>query len=261
MKRRTFFTLALSVTSLLFPLDAADSAGSGPREYYELRVYSTQSSDQQKLVNEYWKSAAIPAYNRAGVQSIGVFTETQDSPTNKIYVLIPFKSLSAYESVPGRLASDSAYQSAAASFMNRSKNDAPYTRLDVSLLQAMVGMPRLAPPPATGEKQSWVFELRTYISPTEAKGANKIAMFNDGEIQIMKDVGLNPVFFAGTIAGPQMPNLIYMVSAENMEQHKEHWKAFGPNPAWKKMAADPKYKDNMTGIQNSFLKRTDASEL
>jgi hypothetical protein len=42
------------------------------------------------------------------------------------------------------------------------------------------------------------------LSPTEAKGANKIDMFNAGEIEIMKEVGLNPVFFAGTIAGPKM---------------------------------------------------------
>jgi hypothetical protein len=252
----------LSVLLLgVFPLVITSRAADSNRQYYEMRVYSTQNEKQQTLINDYWQKAAIPAYNRAGVQQIGVFTETQDSPTNKVYVLIPFDSLSTFESLSGRLSKDSSYQTAAADFMNRTKNDPPYTRLDTSLLLAMSAMPTLVLPPSTTEKKPWIFELRTYISPTEAKGANKIEMFNAGEIAIMKEVGLNPVFFAGTIVGPQMPSLVYMVSGEDMDKHKEHWKGFGPHPGWKKLSADPQYKDNMTGIQNVFLKRTSASQI
>lgn len=263
MKLRRFIsTLLLAAATLALPTRPAYAAESASgRQYYELRVYSTQSEKQQSLINDYWQNAAVPAYNRAGIQSVGVFTETQDSATNKIYVLVPFDSLSAYESLPAKLAADQAYQTAAADFMNRTKNDAPYSRLDTSLLIAMTGMPKLALPPSSAGKDPWIFELRTYISPTEAKGANKIDMFNDGEIDVMKEVGLHPVFFAGTIVGPQVPNLIYMVSGKDMDEHKQHWKGFGPHPVWKKLAADPKYKDNMTGIQNVFLKRTPASQI
>lgn len=257
MKRRNFLSvLVFTVTAML----SAWAAESG-RQYYELRVYSTENEKQQGQINDYWQKAAIPAYNRAGVEPIGVFTEIQDSTTNKIYVLIPFNSFGAYEGINSKLDADGTYQAAAADFMNRSKSNPPYTRLDVSLLHAMKGMPKLALPPSTAEKQPWIFELRTYISPTEAKGANKIQMFNDGEIEIMKEVGLNPVFFAGTIAGPQMPNLIYMNSGPDMAQYREKWKAFGPHPKWKQMSGDPKYKDNMTGIQNAYLKRTSASQI
>jgi hypothetical protein len=145
--------------------------------------------------------------------------------------------------------------------MNRGKSEAPYVRMDTSLLRAMSGMPKLSVPPSTAEKKPWIFELRTYLSPTEGKGANKIEMFNAGEIEVMKEVGLSPVFFAGTIAGPQMPNLTYMVSGADMDQHKQHWRGFGPNPVWKKLSADPQYKDNVSGIQNVFLKRTSASQI
>lgn len=236
---------------------AADSA----RQYYELRVYSTKDTNQLALVSDYWQKAAIPAYNRAGIQTIGLFTEVADSPTNKVYVLIPFESLSGFEGIAAKLGGDKEYQTAADDFMNRSKNNAPYTRLDVTLLHAMTGMPKLAVPPTKPGQGDWIFELRTYISPTEAKGANKIDMFNAGEIPVMKEVGLNPVFFAGTIAGPQMPNLIYMVSGANRDELGKAWKGFGPHPQWKQLSGDAKYKDNMTGIQNVFLKRLAGSQI
>lgn len=259
MKFRDLLAICAAAIALAGAARAADS--SGKRQYYELRVYTTQNEQQQQLINDYWQKAAIPACQRAGIGPVGVFTETQASPTNKVYVLIPFDSLTAVEDFPMRLASDAACQRESADFMNRGKTNAPYGRMDTSILVAMAGMPKLAVPPSAAEKKPWIFELRTYFSPTEAKGANKIEMFNAGEIQIMKEVGLSPVFFAGTLAGPQMPSLVYMVSGEDMDAHKQHWKGFGPNPIWKKLSTDPQYKDNVSGIQNVFLKRTSASQI
>ena len=250
--------LALVLTALTFSAVAAEGAD---RQYYELRVYTTQNEKQQGEINGYWEKAAIPAYSRAGVGPIGVFTETKDSETNRIYVLIPYGSIGSFEGMAARLAGDAAYQEAGAEFMSRSKNDAPYKRFDSSLLIAMKGMPKLALPPSSAEKKPWIFELRTYFSPTEAKGANKIDMFNAGEIEIMKEVGLNPVFFAGTITGPKMPSLVYMTSGADMEQYKEKWKGFGPHPLWKKLMGDPQYKNNMSGSESVFLKRTSASQI
>ena len=252
--------LAWVLTALIFSAGAAEGPGAD-RQYYELRVYTTQNEKQQGEINGYWEKAAIPAYHRAGIGPIGVFTETKDSETNRIYVLIPHGSIGSFEGMAARLAGDAAYQEAAAEFMNRSKNDAPYKRFDSSLLIAMKGMPKLALPPSSAEKKPWIFELRTYFSPTEAKGANKIDMFNAGEIEIMKEVGLNPVFFAGTITGPKMPSLVYMTSGADMEQYKEKWKGFGPHPLWKKLMGDPQYKNNMSGSESVFLKRTSASQI
>ena len=236
---------------------AADNA----RQYYELRTYTTKSEQQQKLITDYWQHAAVPAYNRLGIQPIGVFTELEDSPTNKIYVLIPFDSADAFAKIETKLAADTAYQKAAETFMAVPKNDPAYVRFETALLAAMEGMKKLELPPSTAEKKPWVFELRTYLSHNEAKGANKVDMFNNGEIQIMKDVGLNPVFFSHTVLGPNMPNLIYMVSGENKDEHKKHFGGFGSHPLWKKLSADPQYKDNVSGIKSVFLKRTAASQI
>ena len=251
--RAFLFTLLLTV----FSAEAVDDG----RQYYELRTYTTKSEQQQKLVNDYWQNAAVPAYNRLGIQPIGVFTELEDSPTNKIYVLIPFDSADGFVEVPAKLAADTAYQKASETFMAVPKNDPAYVRYDSSLLAAMDGMKKLQVPPSTAEKKPWIFELRTYLSHNEVKGANKVDMFNAGEIQIMKDVGLDPVFFSHTVLGSNMPNLIYMVSGENKEEHKKHFGGFGGHPLWKKLLADPQYKDNVSAIKNVFLKRTPASQI
>jgi hypothetical protein len=248
----------MMIVSAAQPVAAAENNG---RQYYELRVYTTKSEKQQKLVSDYWQNAAVPAYNRLGAKPIGVFTELEDSPTNKIYVLIPFDSLEQFSGVASKLAGDSAYQQASKEFMELPKNDPSYVKFDSSLLLAMEGMKRLELPPSSAEKKPWIFELRTYLSPNEAKGINKVEMFNSGEIPVMKEVGLSPVFFAQSILGTQLPNLTYMVSGENMEEHKKHWKGFGPNPIWQKLSKDPQYKDNVSGIINVFLKRTAASQI
>ena len=253
--------LRISLFALLFVCMLSAFAADDGRQYYELRVYTTKSEKQQKLVSDYWQNAAVPAYNRMGSKTIGVFTELEDSPTNRIFVLIPFESLEQFSEAAAKLAVDSTYQKDSAEFMSLPKNDPAYVKFDSSLLLAMKGMPKLEVPPSAAEKKPWIFELRTYASHNEAKGINKVEMFNSGEIPVMKEVGLSPVFFAQSIVGTQMPNLTYMVSGENKEEHKKHWGGFGPNPIWQKLSKDPQYKDNVSSIISTFLKRTPASQI
>ncbi len=266
MNTRSSLTTAVASAALVAALgipSRASAADSDKPQYYELRVYSTKSVAQQKRVSDYWQNAAVPAYNRIGIQPIGVFTELQDSPTNKIYVLLPYDSLDVVALVPAKLAADSAYQTAAADYLAATKSDPAFERIESSLHVAFDGMKKLALPPSSAEKKPWIFELRTYLSPSESKGDNKVKMFNSGEITLMQEVGMSPVFFAQTLAGPHMPNLVYMVSGENQEEHRKHWQGFINSPVWKKMSSDPEYKDNMIdkGVKNVFLKRTPASQI
>lgn len=80
-------------------------------------------------------------------------------------------------------------------------------------------------------------------------------------IPLMQEVGLTPVFFGQTIIGSQMPNLIYLVSGENQEEHKKHWKDFFDAPVWKKLIGDLQYEDNVSKVISVFLKRTPASQI
>jgi hypothetical protein len=253
-----------SIATILFVLSTivgpsiAAAADTG-NQYYELRVYRTKSAEQQKQVNDYWQNAAVSAYNRLGIQPVGVFTEIDDSPTNSIYVLLPADSFEIFGTIPAKLAADAVYQKAAADFLNAPKTNAAYERFESSLLIAFDGMKRMVIPPA--DKKPNVFELRNYISPSENKGLNKIKMFESGEITVMKEVGLAPIFYSRMVVGSKMPSLVYMTCGENMEEHTKHWQGFSSAKVWKDLQADPQYKDNISTIIKIMLKRTSASQI
>ena len=251
----TAFAIALTLIAGATHATAADDN----RQYYELRVYLTKSAEQQQRVIDYWQNAAVPAYNRLSIQPIGVFTEIDDSPTNSIYVLLPSDSFEAFAAIPAKLAADAAYQKAAADFLNAPKTNAAYERFESSLLVAFDGMKRMTLPPA--DKKPTVFELRNYISSSEAKGLNKIKMFESGEISVMKEVGLAPIFYSRVLVGSKMPSLVYLTCGENPEEHKKHWQAFSSAKVWKDLQADPQYKDNVSTIIKIILKRTSASQI
>jgi hypothetical protein len=261
MNTQTLIHFTLVFAALAGMASTALAADSGQPQYFELRVYTTKSEQQQKLVSDYWQNAGVPAYNRMGIKPVGVFTELQDSPTNHIYVLIPYDSLKEFAAVPAKLASDTAYQAASAEYMARPTNSLAYERIESSLNVAFDSMKKLAVPPSAADKSSWIFELRTYQSPNESKGIDKVRMFNSGESALMRQVGLSPVFFSQALIGSQRPNLVYMVSGQNMEEHNKHWQAFRDAPLWNQLKNDPQYKDTVSHISSIFLKRTPASQI
>jgi hypothetical protein len=258
MTSRILFLLAALAAMIGSPSRAVAADAEKP-QYYEVRIYATQSADQQQRVNDYWQKAAVPAYNRMGIQPVGVFTELQDSATNHIYVLIPCDSPEEFAAIPAKLAADADYQKAAAEFLNAPKSNPAYVRFESSLLVAFDGMKRMVLPAA--DKKPNVFELRTYLSSSEGKGLNKIKMFESGEIPLMKEVGLAPIFYGRTIAGLNMPCLVYMTCGETLDAHKQHWKAFSASPVWKQLTGDPQYKDNVSRVISIMLKRTAASQI
>jgi hypothetical protein len=259
MKIPSAFQPALAALITGIACSQAVAADSGSHQYYELRVYSTRSEAQQQRVIEHWQQAAVPAYNRLGIRPIGVFTEAQDSASNKIYVLIPHDSLDSLAALPGKLAADAEFQKLAGDYLNAPRATAAYDGLQTSLLVAFDAMKRMQLPPS--DRKPTVFELRTYASSSEARGLNKIKMFENGEIDVMKEVGLAPIFYGRTLSGPVMPSLTYMTCGEDTEAHRRHWSAFNAAPKWKELQADPQYKDNMTTMIRVMLKATAASQL
>jgi len=244
MRRRSFvkkslITTALGAASSKISMASEHFKTSG-REFYELRTYSLKNDAQQQLVEDYYKNAAIPALNRIGNKPIGVFTELKPAAQTKIFVLIPYKSLEEFLTVPEELASDTVYQEEASPYLNAPASAPAYERINSSLLKAFAHFPKLEKP----EQKPRIFEFRRYEHATEGAGKKKLEMFNDaGEIDIFKRLGFNPVFFGETVIGELRPNLIYMITFENMEAHDSHWKAFGADPEWKKISTIPDYAD------------------
>ncbi|MGI4750613.1 MAG: NIPSNAP family protein [Janthinobacterium lividum] len=230
------------------------------QEFYELQVYTLKNQQQQKLVEDYLQQAAIPALNKLGSKTVGVFTELKPaSDQTKIFVLIPYASLDAYQKVHDNLMKDAKYMQAGAPYLQAPIAEPAYERIESSLLQAFTTTPQLVVP----EKKQRFFELRRYESGSEVFGKKKIEMFNaGGETKIFKQLGFNPVFFAETLIGEMRPNLTYMITFDSMEDHDAKWKAFGSNPDWKRLSSMPEYPDKIVSrITSTFLNPTAYSQI
>jgi len=228
-------------------------------EFYELRVYSLKNQTQQKLVEDYFQNAAIPAFNRLGSKTIGVFRELNPTENIKLYVVLPFASVADFLKAQESLANDAVYNQAGTAYLNAPATAPAYDRIESSLFRAFMQMPKIEVP----EKKSRIFELRRYESSGEAAGKKKIEMFNKGEIDIFKRVGLTPVFFGEALIGTFRPNLTYMLTFDDMAEHDRNWKTFGSDPEWKNISSIPEYANEkiVSRITRTFLVPTDFSQI
>ena len=260
MKRRSFVKASLvagSVAAGIAPIVSKAIKNDNMEkisdaEFYELRMYTLKDSAQQKLVEDYFQKAAIPALNKLGSKNVGVFTEQQPEGQTKLYVIIPYKSAEDFIAVTGKLANDALYQQEGAAYLNAPATEPAYERIQSSFLKAFTGMTKMQVP----AKKSRIFELRRYESASEAAGKKKIKMFNDvGEISIFKRVGLTPVFFGETLIGELRPNLTYMLTFDDMAEHDKNWKTFIEDPEWNRIKAIPGYEDAklVSHITRTFL--------
>ncbi len=266
MKRRSFVKASILTGSLGSILSMADlqSENLGEQkkstpEFYELRVYTLKNETQQKLVEDYFQNAAIPAFNRLGSKNIGVFRELSPTENIKLYVVIPFASLAAFLKTQESLDKDTAYNEAGMAYLNAPATTPAYERIESSLFKAFAQMPRMEVP----EKKSRIFELRRYESSGEAAGKKKIEMFDKGEIDIFKRVGLTPVFFGEALIGTFRPNLTYMLTFDDMAEHDQNWKTFGADPEWKRISSIPEYANAriVSRITRTFLVPTEFSQI
>ena len=156
---------------------------------------------------------------------------------------------------------DPELQKSGTAYLQSPKDNPAFDRIESWLLLAFAGMPKLEQPTYSKERKSRMFELRTYQSHSEVKALKKVQMFNSGEIELMRNVGLGPIFFGQALIGPNLPHLTYMLSAENQEQHSAHWAAFGKSPIWKNLLADTQYADTVSKSSNRFLVPTSYSQI
>lgn len=232
------------------------------QQFYELRVYRNARPEKQQTVLNYAAAALVPALNRAGSNPVGIFTpqpKEDQSASGDVYVLIPFDGLDKLSALNGTLAADAEYQAAAADFLALSPKDPGYQRIESRLMKAFAGMPQLEIPSA--ESPERVLELRIYESHNEEKARLKVEMFNEGEIDIMKDVKLAPVFFGETLISNDVPNLTYMLSADNTDVHKQHFQDFLKHPEWDRMKKIEKYKGTVSRITSVILQPAACSQI
>jgi hypothetical protein len=264
MKRREFITGSLAASALAGVGNlavAAEKESNRGRDYYELRAYRLKAGANHELLDTYLEKAAIPTWNRLGIKTVGVFTETEPKDGPAVWVLIPHSSLESFSTAWSRMNADAEYQKTGASYLQTAKDNPAFERIDSWLLLAFAGMPRLEVPELTREKKQRVFEMRTYESYSEAKALKKIQMFNSGEIDVMHEVKLSPVFYGQALVGKDLPHLTYMLCGEDKEVHKKHFGDFGKHPTWNKLKNDPEYADTVSKITSRFLEPLSYSQI
>ena len=233
------------------------------REFYQLTVYHFKNAEQEKVLDNYFQDALLPALHRLKINNAGVFKSwANDTVQDKLlYVFMPFKSLEAVTDLPSKLKGDAGYLAAGAPYLEAAYNDPPYSRIETILLRAFPLAPQMQLPALQSPKKERVYELRSYESATEKKFENKVEMFNQGdEIGLFKRLNFNAVFYSEVIAGSKMPNLMYMTSFENMTERDAHWKVFFADPLWKKISAMPEYQHTVSKAEVMFLSATDYSD-
>ena len=231
------------------------------QQYYELRIYKIYDYEKQVVAEGYFETALIPALGRLGIQPVGAFTNLDDENDHSLYVLIPFDSAETFGTLNEKLNNDKEYQTGAAIYFDRPPKDPVFDRIESRFMRAFSGMPKMELPELSKNKQERIFELRLYESHTEDHARRKVKMFNEGEIQIMRDVNLGPVFYGSTLIGPRVPNLVYMLSSKDKESHKKHFKDFLKHPEWDRIKVLPEYKHTVSKIKNWFLKPTRYSQI
>jgi NIPSNAP len=271
MDRRDFVSAAMAGGAWLAAgaaTHAMQGSGSGPAraaEYYELRRYHLRRGPRVGLVDTYLRSAALPAWQRAGVGPIGVFSVMIGAANPTFHVLLVHKSLDAVAALPERLAADAEYQAAAAPYLNAEATSPAFERIESSLMRAFDSIPKLEVPFAGGEgpRRPRIFELRIYESHSEKAARKKIEMFNTGEIALFRRAGMTPVFFGETLAGAAMPNLTYMLAYEDMAARDKQWSAFAADPDWRKLSSTPGFTDPeiVSSISNLYLRPTAYSQI
>jgi hypothetical protein len=260
MERRQFLA-ASSATSALAASAQGQAASS--REYYQLRRYALKSGPQAKGLESYFGDALIPALARMGMSPIGAFKVDVGPETPVFYLLIPSSRIDALVELDLRLAQDEGFMKAADPFWNATAAAPAFQRVEISLLAAFQGWPKLTPPASAATKGKRIFQLRTYESPSEGEHVRKVEMFHSGEFDIFVKAGCNPVFFGDTLIGTRMPNLTYMLSFVNQADLEAKWEVFRNDSAWKKLSANPRYVYDqiVTNITNLYLSPLSCSQI
>lgn len=258
MTRRDF-SLAASALALGRISVAAAPVNRSVLELRWIRMRTNTENELQRTTD--FLRAATPALKRSGVSNVGFFASVIADDSPFILALASFPSVSAMETSREKLAADKEYLQAANAY-----NTAPglgYERMESSLLRCFEGMPQVEPPPAEEGRAPRVFELRMYESNNSFTLARKIKMFNEGEIGIFKRLGMRPVFYGETLIGSRMPNLVYMLSFDNLAAREKLWQAFGADPEWQKLRVQPGFSDaeNVSKISNAMLRPLPFSDI
>jgi|TARA_Y100000814_G_scaffold274205_1_gene232753 hypothetical protein len=221
--------------------------------YFDLRTYDFESKSQQERFMVVLRKKTIPALNTLGVDKVGVFT-TQE-PELSLILLVPHSSIEKLIAIRDDLLT------AKADLSLPDPMPRPiFRQASSSVLRGFDVMPNYNLPTKAADR---VFQLRVYESPSAYAGKKKIEMFQQGELDIFHRVGLNPVFFAETLIGAQLPSLTYMLAFRDMNSLDCAWELFRNDSVWDELSNRPEYSNELLirNINNKLVFPTEFSQM
>jgi hypothetical protein len=262
MQRRQFLSVATAATAGSILSTNRAGAQDSDREYYELLQYRMRPGSHKSLLNNFVKTVAIPAWNRAGINHVGVFTPFIGPDSLNLFVLLPHKNLASLVSLSEKLKNDLVYQTDGADILNAPQNNPAFTRVNSTLLHAFPKFPKVKVSAATSQNGPRLFELRVYESHSEIALQTKIDQFCVGStIDIFHKSGMTSVFYGETIVGQNQPSLHYMMVFENLEDLQAGWARFRAHPEWKKLSKNPHYSGTVSHSTKWFLNPASYSQI
>lgn len=257
MNRRHFIQSAASAG-----IAAAPAAAAGGRNaIFELRYFRLRNGSQTRQTTQFLSKYYLPSARRAGAGPFGFFNAVIAQQSPFTLALVSYPSLNAVGEVHEKMMDDKEFRKGFDEY--NSMSELSYIRMENSLLRAFDGVPSILVPPSDAKREPRIFEMRTYESNNVKASLRKIKMFNDGEIQIFKRLGMQPVFFGETIVGRNLPNLTYMLSFNDLAAREKLWKVFGSDPEWQKIRSVPDVADAqiVSNISNAILRPLPFSDI
>lgn len=246
--------------SLILLFAAATQAAD--QQLIEIRYYHFRSAESAAKYDGMMENAALPVMKKQGIGPVGVFKvlDSKELGENARVSMASYDSMQQLLDLRGAFVEDSDFWPNAKDYLIQERGDPAYERVESMLLQAFTGMPELEVP-GSGEGKQRRFELRTYKSENEVQGLLKVQMFNQGEIELFKKVGLPAVFYGEAIVASNLPQLTYMLVHDDEESQGKAWKTFINHPEWKSLSSDEQYKVIKLEIIKHMLTATDYSQI
>ena len=176
-------------------------------------------------------SSQVPLWTKHS-PAFGVFSAVMAPHAQTTLVLSGFSSLEQMIAAENRMEADSALQKARQE-LERGTKPAFGSRQRV-LLRTADFSPEIVPLAEKPQRPRY-FEIRVYHSPTERQLRLVHERFAGPEIQVFHRSGIHPILYGDTFAGPDMPNLTYIIPFNSLGDRERAWDTFGADPEWLKV--------------------------
>jgi uncharacterized protein YbaA (DUF1428 family) len=253
-QQMTKAALLVAVMSGLSAFPSQSSAKDAPAagEIYELRIYTT-AKDRLPALHKRFRDHTVALFKKHGMTNV-IYWTPEDQPNTLVY-LLKHKSVEARNKSFNGFRKDPAWQKA----FKASREDGPIVTKVVSKFLKITDYSSKA---FSAAKPGSLYELRTYTT-NKGKLPNLNARFRDHTIRLFKKHGMHNVLYTTPTDEKTKDNtLVYVIAHKNREAANASWKAFGSDPAWRKVAKESQLDGRILikgGVKRLYLKTTNYS--